>query len=222
MAIELAFRVGFFVVSLLLLFYSRTFLTSTAVLAVGAWLAYGHPESNSTGEEVLVFFITWVSATAVAAAIGSTINLTWMFELEWKLATRARSTLCIRDAVAWLLACAITAVAYTSTEVVGYDRGTFYRLQALALLLLLMLIVYFYDQVVRDEGYHLLPPSQEFRHKAVTLVIAVAVLIDILARDPEFWPYVVAPGLAWVALQALKLWLAPALKHPSERHSKRD
>lgn len=211
MGIELAFRAGYFVVALALIFYSRTLVTSTAILALAAWFAYGHPHGNSTAQEMLVFFIGWVSATAAAAVIGGTIKLEWMIELEWSLVTSARKRLRVDDAVRWLLACVVATLAYAGTEVVGYDRGTFYRLQSLALLLLLWMVIYFYDQVAANEGFHLLPPAAAHRHKTVTLVVAGAVLIDILARDVDFWRYLVPIGAAWLALQAFKLWLAPSL-----------
>ena len=219
MAIELVFRTAYFCVSLLLLFYSRTLVTSSAILALAAWLAFGHAPNNSTGQEVLVFFITWISAVAVAAVIGSTLNLTWMVDLELRMLSKQRVNVGVRDAMAWLMACAVATIAYAATDVANYDKGTFYRLQSLALLVLLLMIIYFYDQVAADDGYHLLPAAARHRHKLVAAVMGAAVSIDIIVRDPGSWTYLVPAGGVWLLLLARKMMVVVPTAPPHAKKS---
>lgn len=218
MALTLAFRTGFFVVSLILLSYGRTLVTSSVILALAAWLAYGHPSSNSVGQEILVFFITWVSAVGAAALLGASLNVTWLFELEWSVVSRNWSRIRVSDAVRWLLAALATAIAYTSTEVFGYDKGTFYRVPAWIFLLVLMLALYGYDLVASNHGYHVLPADKRWHHISLTVGISVALFIDILARDPGFWRWLVPVLGVWAALQVPKaLALIPVERLPEKR-----
>lgn len=215
MTIELVFRAGYFAVSLLLIFYTRALLTSSVVLAVAAWVAYGHPASNSGGQEVLVFFITWLVATLTASVIGYAESSSWVIDLEWKLmlSVRAkyRSQLRVHDAVSWLFACMIAAAAYATTEMTGYDKNTFHRVPSMGALLLISIIVYGADQISSSDDYRILPAGATYLHPVVTLVVELAFFVDILVRDPGFWVYLVPITLVWLAFQAPKvlLWMRP-------------
>lgn len=210
MAIELLFRAGYFVVAFLLLFFSRTFLLSSVVLAFSAWLAYGHPAHNSAGQEVLVFALSWGAAALAATLLGATISSDWVVDFEWRLLTKRRTTLRVADAVTWLLALVIAALAYAATELASYDRDTFYRVRSLLWLLLLLLVLYAYDQIVGADSYRFLPVKYTYAHKIVALLVCGAVLIDILVRQPGFWAYLVVPGVAWLALQPVKTVIGSA------------
>lgn len=210
MAIELLFRAGYFVVAFLLLFFSRTFVLSSVVLAFSAWLAYGHPAHNSAGQEVLAFALSWGAAALAATLLGATISSDWVIDFEWRLVTKRRTTLRVADAVTWLLALVVAALAYAATELSSYDRDTFYRVRSLLWLILLSLILYAYDQIVNADSYRFLPAKYTYAHKVAALLICGAVLVDTLVRQPSFWSYLVVPGLGWLALQPIKLFINTA------------
>ena len=208
MGIELAFRAAFYVVSVVMYMYTRTAVVSTVLLAGLAWIGFNHPEDNSTGAEILAFVITGLSAIATAALLGYLESVSWIIDLEWKIVTpRLRRKLRVHDAVAWLFALIITALVYVSTEIANYDKGTFFRVQSVAILALVALGVYVIDQIASSDDYRILPPGATYLHGLITLVEHGAISIDILARDPPFWVYLVPAYLAVAALSVPRVVL---------------
>lgn len=208
MGIELAFRAAFYVVSVVMYMYTRTAVVSTVLLAGLAWIGFNHPEDNSAGAEVLAFVITGLSAIATAALLGYLESVSWIIDLEWKIVTpRLRRKLRVHDAVAWLFALIITALVYVSTEIANYDKGTFFRVQSVAILALVALGVYVIDQIASSDDYRILPPGATYLHGLITLVELGAISIDILARDPPFWVYLVPAYLAVAALSVPRVVL---------------
>ena len=208
MGIELAFRAAFYVVSVVMYMYTRTAVVSTVLLAGLAWIGFNHPEDNSTGAEILAFVITGLSAIATAALLGYLESVSWIIDLEWKIVTpRLRRKLRVHDAVAWLFALIITALVYVSTEIANYDKGTFFRVQSVAILALVALGVYVIDQIASSDDYRILPPGATYLHGLITLVELGAISIDILARDPPFWVYLVPAYLAVAALSVPRVVL---------------
>lgn len=208
MGIELAFRAAFYVVSVVMYMYTRTAVVSTLLLAGLAWIGFNHPEDNSTGAEVLAFVITGLSAIATAALLGYVESVSWIIDLEWRIVVpRLRRTLRVHDAVAWLFALIIAALVYVSTEIANYDKGTFFRVQSIAILALVALGVYVIDQIASSDDYRILPPGATYLHGLITLVELAAISIDILARDPPFWVYLVPAYLAVAALSVPRVIL---------------
>lgn len=211
MGIELIFRTGYYCVALLLYFYGHMLCTSTAILGFLAWLGYGHPGHNSAEKEVVAFFITAASALATAVLIGGVSSPTWVFDYELNIVLRRWSRLKTSDAVRWAMAMASGLVAYASTEMLGYDQGTLLRVNGFLLLTVLMILLWCYDRVVVMRAYSLLPPEKQRRHLVVALFIMGAIFIDILVRDPQFWPYAVCALGAWLLLQVPKLFVSSRL-----------
>ena len=205
MSIDLPFRVAFYCASLVFLVYSQALVSSTCILALGAWIGYPHPINNSAGQEVLAYAITWVAALVTAIFIGRTFNVWWLVRLEWKFIAN-RASITGRDLVVWCISLAITIIVFLVTVVVRYDSGSFYRFQSLVWLFLLLIIIYVYDNIAIPNGYYIVPlPTLIGRHVWVALFVTGSVIIDIIVRDSPVWRWVVPAFGIWVLLQLPKL-----------------
>lgn len=206
MSFDLPFRVAFYCASVVFLVYGQTLCLSTCILALGAWLGYPHAVDNSTGEEVLAYAITWVSALVTAICIGGTLDVWWLTRLEWKLITKNRSTIRGRDLAAWCITFAITIIVFLVTVIVRYDTGSFYRFQSLVWLMLLLIVVYVYDNISIPNGYYIVPhPTLIMRHVWVAVFVIGSVIIDIIVRDSGVWKWVVPAIGIWMLLQLPKI-----------------
>lgn len=195
MSIDLIVRVPFYAVSLLLLVYSHAAVSSTVVMAVAAWVAFGHPHDNSPGQEVLAFALSYVLAALSAVAIKATtgnLDPLWMISLELRLFNAdTRHKIGAKDVGTYFLAMGSGALAYAATEIVGYQKDTLFRMQSLTWLLMLCLFIAVYDAVVADDGYRLLPRALRYWHGLVAACCLGAVQIDTVVRDPGMWKYLV-------------------------------
>lgn len=196
MAILIPFRTSFFVTAFLSALYTRTLLTSSIVLAFAAYLFYPHPSDNSSWQETVVFLWTWAAAVVCALIIAPkrkaenmsawiVSSMYWPVFYELSLVEgHMRRKLVPGDALSWVCAVIIAIGSYAALELVGYDRGTFYRLQSLVWLLLLLLIVFVFDDVSMRTSAHLMPLEFKHRNMVAVAVVSAALLIDILVRDP--------------------------------------
>lgn len=204
MSIELIVRVPFYAVTLVLLAYSHAAFSSTVLMAIAAWAAFGHPGANSGGQEVVAFVLTYGLAVISALLIGFTVekrNVLWLVSLELRLLhAETRRDIRVEDVATYFLALGTGALVYLSTEILGYQKGTLFRMQSLVWLLVLGIIIAIYDAVVSDEGYRFLPRKLRQWHGLVVLFSLVAVQIDSLVRDPGFWKYLLPFDLILIAL----------------------
>ncbi len=199
--IELIVRVPFYVVTLFLLVYSRAAISSSVIMVVAAWLAFGHPEANSPGQEVVAFFLSWLLALVSAVLMRGWRNPQWLIALEQKLVVASlRKTIDAREVGTYFLAALVATLAYVATEVLGYQHDVFFRIQSLVWLLLLGFVIAIYDAVVSDSGFRLLPRTARRLHIVVMAFIAAAVQIDILVREPSFWKFLLPYDLVLLGL----------------------
>ena len=208
MSITLAFRTSFFVTAFLAVLYTRALVSSTAILAFTAYMFYGHPESNTVWQEALVFAWTWAAAVVVAWAVAPKTRPAWpvFYEVSMIRAQR-RAKLTPTDGVVWVCALVVAIMSYAALELVGYDSGTFYRLQSFVWMLLLMLVVFVFDTVSGRKGTHFFPTDQQRRHVLALCVVGLALLIDIMVRDSTIYRFMLPALGSVLALAGLRWWV---------------
>lgn len=208
MDIKLAFRTSFFITALLGAVYTRTLITLTIVLALAAGLFYGHPVGNSVWQELLVFAWTWLAGVAVGWLLSPRSTPEWPVYYELSVIEgHLRARLTPRDGITWLCSAVLVIGSYAALELVGYDRGTFYRLQSFVWLLLLLLTAFVFDAVSRrgSTRWTLLPDARY--HIRVVYAVCAALLVDICVRDVDMVRFLL-PAAGVVALMAVGRALA--------------